>query len=273
MMSACETSFEPFQEGDLVFSMYGYLDGGEADTQFVAVTPVRDTLFASADPIDAVVTSENLDTGERSTWRDSVFTFANGLAGHVFWTTMPIRPTERYRLTVTRSDGATSHATVTIPDTLGSLLLQDNITRSNPIPRFQRITASGAANLAELKIIYTLVFPQDGRVEVAEFTYLADLRQTNDQFSATVDTYGDVLTRFGERSCPHAEKVEVFVATAGEAWPPFFRLDPETRALPTVGRNVEDGLGFVGGIVSRTDEWEILRALFLVKQQQCLSSG
>ena len=49
--------------------------------------------------------------------------------------------------------------------------------------------------------------------------------------------------------------VEVTVAAAGPDWPDLREVDDETLALPNVFSNVEEGLGFLGGIISKTVFW------------------
>ncbi len=120
LVAACEEPFEPIAESDLAFSIYGNLDAG-ADTQWVRVMPIRASLETLPDAIDAVVTLEEIETGMTVQMSDSVFRFQPRFLGetdlyaHNFSTTMPIVPGRQYRLTATRSDGASATATVRIP--------------------------------------------------------------------------------------------------------------------------------------------------------------
>ena len=113
--SGCETAFEPFEESERAFSLFGYVDAG-ADVQFVRVSPLRDSLYARAEPLDATVTLEHVGTGETSVWRDSLF-FFEGAAAHNFWSDAPVELGATYRMAVERSsDGAVSAATFRMPD-------------------------------------------------------------------------------------------------------------------------------------------------------------
>lgn len=118
--SACDQTFEPLIEHDRYFSIFGVLNPA-ADTQWIRVTPIRDLLTTSTlpGPIEAVVTLEDLSTGQIVTLSDSLFAYGVTNLDHSqhryaynFWTTHPIRPGATYRLTVTRSDGTKSSATV-----------------------------------------------------------------------------------------------------------------------------------------------------------------
>ena len=118
--AGCDDTFVPFAENPLgAYSVFGYLDT-TADTQWIRVMPIRQTLVAGPEPIDAVVTLEHVETGRVVTLHDSAFAFVDRrldavLYAHNFWTTEPIDPEQTYILTATRSDGAETTATVEMP--------------------------------------------------------------------------------------------------------------------------------------------------------------
>ena len=112
--AGCGGAFDPRAEADVYFTLWGYLDAS-ADTQWVRVSPVRETVDPAAGPLDADVVLERVATGEGTALRDSVFIYENGLAAHNYWTTAPVEPGETYRLRVRRSDGAETGATVRVP--------------------------------------------------------------------------------------------------------------------------------------------------------------
>ncbi|MEM6647872.1 MAG: hypothetical protein AAF730_16620, partial [Bacteroidota bacterium] len=115
ILAACEDTLTPVVGTERPFSMYGLLTA-ETDTQTVLVVPIREELApADAATFDAVVRSINLDTGEERIWRDSLVTYQAGTAGRVFYDVFRPTPTQRYRIEVSRADGATSHAEVRIP--------------------------------------------------------------------------------------------------------------------------------------------------------------
>jgi len=120
LMASCEDDFEPLAPTEMAFSIYGFLDAG-ADTQWVRVTPFRTSILTTPDRVDAVVTLEDLDTGQviemQHRVRSFIFAFFGDFRGyaHNFWTDKPISPSGRYRLTARRSDGSSSSAEVTLP--------------------------------------------------------------------------------------------------------------------------------------------------------------
>src|SRR5688500_8241129 len=93
---SCEEPFEPLAATDLVFSIYGHLDAS-ADTQWVRVMPLRESLLTTSGPIDAVVTLQELETGTVVEMSDSLSRYTVFLAdgrfyAHNFSTTMPMVP-------------------------------------------------------------------------------------------------------------------------------------------------------------------------------------
>src|SRR5690242_19115402 len=72
LLACCEKPFEPLAPGGTaVFSIYGHLDAA-ADTQWVRVMPVRESLVTEPIQIDAVVTLEELETGKTVVMSDSL---------------------------------------------------------------------------------------------------------------------------------------------------------------------------------------------------------
>lgn len=271
-LAACETAVDPFERSEIYFSIFGTLDAG-ADTQFVAVTPLRDSLFVSPDPLDAVVTLENLETGVTTTWQDSLFRFADGTAGHVFFSAERLAPRTVYRFTVTRSDGQASWATVATPDTFATPTLETNVSRFTPFPLFQTITVEELADLADLRIEYRLVLPgaTEPLGEVFTISYLDEVRQRDDQFSVSFNAYRDIQDIFGRDQfvCVGAVRAEVVVVAASEGWPDFAALGEEGGALGAA-RNVEQGRGFLGGVASQRLSWPALVELINRNQRRCL---
>lgn len=119
LFAGCEQPFEPLQENNrYFFSIYGFLDAS-ADTQWVRVMPVTETLYPHPDSLKAAgitIELENIGTEEIITLKDSLFYFGNNLYALNFWTTANIQPDNTYTLTATNADGNSSRASVTIPD-------------------------------------------------------------------------------------------------------------------------------------------------------------
>ena len=249
LLASCDdTALDPFQESDFHFSIGGYLDGG-VDTQFVRITPMRDSIALSPGPLDASVTLEHLATGAKTALKDSLFRYQAGVArpaeriAYNFWTAQPLEPLATYRMTVTRSDGAMSAATVTLPDTFPDPIFEGNIVRIQGIER-----------LAAVQVTYWAVDLVFARVIERTFNYLPEAFKVDDEYRVLVMRGRDEAEMsIALGGVPlQTVRIDVTVAAAGPDWPDFTSIDEETFALPDVVSNVENGVGYLGGIISKT---------------------
>ncbi|WP_265764067.1 hypothetical protein [Fodinibius salsisoli] len=226
--------------------MYGYLDAS-ADTQWVRIMPVRDSLFYNPKEIDATVTLQELESGETVTLNDSLFHFSNNRYAHNFWTTHPLKPSGTYRLEAERSDGAASHVSVALPADfpipIAYIWEPDDFTPD-------RIEVEGIEQLADVQVIYRNQgrhFPInhiEDTVIVPDGSYKVYIRPWED-----IET---INTDLGEQLEIPNENREIFVAAATDDFPDFATIDDIISTLPEGISNVESGVGYVGGILSKT---------------------
>ena len=251
LLAHCDdTVLDPFKESNLHFSIGGFLDGG-VDTQFVRVSPVRDSIFLGPGPLDASVTLEHLATGETTTWHDSVFFYkAVGAVSeniaHNFWSAAPLEPLATYRMTVANTDGVKSSATVTLPDTFPTPIVDGNTIKMRGIER-----------LADVIVEYRMEELLSGRILTIPISYLEEVSRVQGEFWVFVDRSGDesdINARFLIARL-QTLSIKITVAAAGPDWPDLTEIDRETLALPDVVSNIEDGVGFLGGIISKTFFW------------------
>ncbi len=271
IFGGCTETFEPFQENERYFSIYGYLDAA-ADTQFVAVTPLRKLVSADAGAIDDAVMLENLETGETIRWRDSLFRFSNGSVGHVFWSKERVEPGGRYLFTVTRSDGATTATTVRMPAPFPDPELRTNLIPFSPLPppRLQNIGLPGMEKLVDFRIVYTLRTAEGGVSDPVTLSYVDQVRPGGeDRLALSFDAYGDVAALF-PGSCPEALSATVIVGGGTSDWPDFFRLDDEMLTDPDLTGDVRNGMGFLGGAIRWERPWPGLVVLLAGRRGQCL---
>lgn len=265
-LAGCDGTFEPFEEADVAFSLFGYLDVA-ADTQFVRVGALRSGAFADA-PVEAVVTLEDVETGETVTLRDSVVRFGNGATVHNFWTTMPLAHEATYRLTVTPLDGdpaATASALIETPPPFPTPEFESGISQySSPEfpPTAQSMAFSGVEQMADLRITYVIEEP-----EMAVVVSYLDRLQRSPQglYSVAFNAYADVqraISGSAGEACPRLRAAHVFAAAATDAWPNLLDLDPETLALPSTVTNVEGGIGYVGGVETKRGTWGSMVGVF-----------
>lgn len=242
LVAGCSTEFEPRVDSDLHFSVWGALDA-TADTQWVRVAPIRASIDREAGPLDADVSLVRLSDDRRWTLADSLIRLPSGAAVHGFWTTVDIEAGATYRVDVRRSDGAETRATVRLPPALPPLRLTDGIC-SCP----SRATVTGAENLIDAFAVYR--DSVSGRT--ARFSKRLQIRRLESgAFTADV-YYGDDALALGEDPFDLDRFVsEIEVVSATDAWPGGATLGFEESLRPLDGGRVENGVGFVGGVVTQ----------------------
>lgn len=259
-MAGCDEIFDPLQENDsYYFSINGYLDAS-ADTQWVRVMPVREELLTEPGPIDATVTLEHPESGESLVMNDSLFSFSQGTYAWNFWTTMDLDPEQTYRLTAERSDGKSSHVEVTLPNDFPTPLLRIQRNRSG-VPLTATIFIDRSVeNLADVQTLYrTLEDPEffsiphledSFQVSSGGFQVVMDL----DEDYLELNAYYTLPAGVGRPNYIDTAELEqqIFIATAGPGYPNFSNLDEKIISLPEGVSNIENGVGYLAGFVTKT---------------------
>lgn len=244
-LAACEVTFDPIDESDLVYSMSGYLDAS-ADTQWVRIEDVAPTVEADPGLLDAEVTLTDLASGAETLFVQEVRTFATGPA-HLFRTTTPIELGATYRLDARRGDGATTSTTVEIPAD-GSFTVE---VESGRFTCPTVVTIQGAGRVADVQARYQVA--RNGRAIDYRFAHIDRLDEVGNGFDIGRIYFGEDARRMNldPLSFPELIRSDVVVAVSTEAWPAPAGLTLEGALLATVGAGVENGLGFVGGVVTK----------------------
>ncbi|WP_457654292.1 hypothetical protein [Rhodocaloribacter sp.] len=256
LWAGCETSVDAVSGSDAAFSVFGFFNP-LADTQAVRVFPVEGLLVVSGpDPLDAEVTSTELETGEQRVWRDSVVQFLDGSFGHVYWSPFRAAHERTYRLEVARSDGAASVAEVETPPEVAPGV-------DVPVIDFRDVTLPvrvpvEAPRLLRVEVVYYtgIALNDTLAVDRLETVIPYDDRVTleGDGWRIPVDLSGDrdvVREAYFARNifatAPALLGLTFRVMIVNRAWsPPGGVFDPDVLALPGLFSNVEKGLGFVG---------------------------
>ena len=230
---------------DRAYSVYGFFNA-RADTQAVRIYAIEQRLdLIRPEPLDAGVASMDRTNGLQHAWRDSVTQFIGGRYGHVFWSPFRAGYGHSYILEITRSDGVTSRAEVTVPPLSEPVLLDPTIAEGYVIlpvhwseaPRVNDIRVWYYTNKGNYLIEYPLDQEQEGGGTVVAVTMSTDAREI---FARVV--------RGGERAADvRLKAIELFVLVSNAEWmPPEGGYDPETLVEPGTFSNVENGYGFVG---------------------------
>lgn len=251
MITGCEDSFQPLKENTLYnFNISGYLDAA-ADTQWIRVGTIRESIDEPPDPTGINVTLENLQTGESVIMKDSVFTSQNVLN---YWTTMDIKSEETYRITAEDPNGKSSDVTLTTPSVLPSVYI--TVTMSDPAIADIYIDESPEQIVDVQSVWYVLL---KSGTEMQKRIFRFSLRNT----LRTSNIFGDSYTfanlteeqQYIEQSIGNAEisrtTKQFFVAVAGPEWNNnLSAIDDLEYFLDETGSNAENGLGYVIGIHS-----------------------
>lgn len=250
---ACDESFEPREENtEYFFSMYGYLDA-TADTQWVRIVPVRENFDPTPDQIDVTVTIRNIETGEVAAMYDSLFNPNPLVAYWNFWTTMDIEPEETYEIIATRADGESSTTRVTIPPDF-------------PTPIYavyfgeEIIIVRGVRNVADVQAIYRVRDLFFNREYIYTFSHIRDSLDSplgpQEQFFRLDGNrdIGLIARNFPDTDFEILDR-QLFVASAGPQWINLYELDEEIYTLAEGVSNVENGVGFMLGAVTKTIPW------------------
>lgn len=257
ILSGCNETFEPWQENDQYhFSMFGYLDAS-ADTQWVRIMPVREELFLEPRPLDFIVTMEHAESGESIVMQDSLFSYFQGYAWN-FRSEMDIRPGQTYRITASHPDGRSSHTTVQLPEDFPTPILH---TIPGGSSGGVEIYTRGIERIADVRTIYTFELPGAEGLHTRAFHHLKDTtRQASGEFVIRMDPREDTraLQAIGGPLFDGSMIADrrVFIASAGPGFHPFPFLDENVTALPGGISNIENGTGYVAGIVSKTIPYE-----------------
>ncbi|MDZ7718458.1 MAG: hypothetical protein U5K72_06520 [Balneolaceae bacterium] len=245
-LNSCDDTLDPVKENDrFIYSIYGYLESS-ADTQWVRVIHLQEEIDTTGGGIDGTIKMENLENGESSILKDSLFQYSEDVYAYNFWTKQNIEPRGTYRITAERSDGAVSSVTVEIPDTFKDPVYFPPATPGDP----GRLVIEEIDNLADASIRFKI------RYNVAGFTVNKSIPIIADTISRAAGYYIPIFPNQIALATKDLDTVDIFdcelyVAQAGEDWVDFPNIDRNLIALPEGISNVETGTGYVVGVTSK----------------------
>lgn len=270
LLGACETTVDPIRSSDRTFSLSGLINAG-ADTQFVRVERIRDSVAVGAPPtLDARVTLTNVESGESTVLRDSFATIRPGVRSHLFWAPVTPAPGATVEVRVTGSDGSSAVATVTLPGRAPELVATVDADMPCDLDEF-----GGGRQENRFEVYIQSPDPLAGVIasyrvygSSSRFSHSEDVVEQTNRFRALIRHEEDLERVSGPRRCGgcpcrsdfNRKSVRVIAATAGPDGPPLSGITREAVARPDSLSNVRGGAGYVGGIFSDTLEvplaWE-----------------
>lgn len=250
---ACDESFDPREDNtEYFFSMYGYLDA-TVDTQWVRMVPVRDNFDPNTDPIDVEVRIRNVDTGDEALMSDSLFNPNPLVVMWNFWTTLEIIPEHTYEIVASLSDGRQSSTRITIPPDF-------------PTPVYalyfgeEIIIVRDVDNVADVQAIYRVRDTFFNRELIYTFSHIRDsIRSPQGDQEKFFRLDGNRDIGLIARNFPDTEfqilDRQLFVASAGPDWINLYVLDEDIYTLAEGVSNIENGVGFMIGTITKTIPW------------------
>lgn len=248
LLCGCDQTFEPLKENTRYnFTISGTLDAS-ADTQWIRVGTIRQSIDEPPNPEGIQVTLEDLQTGETVVMNDSVFTSRNVLN---YWTTTDIENEQTYRITVERG-GKASRVTVTTPKELSSPYIL-NPTDPNGANFY---IDDAIEHIADVQSVYYVILNPDteNQRRVYRFPIRHTLKHTfaysgsNFAFANWEREVAHIEQSIGNAEYS-IEKRQVFIAAGGPEWiDDISSIDNLEYFLDGSASNVENGLGYVVGI-------------------------
>lgn len=257
LMSGCNDSFQPLKENNQYnFNISGYLDAS-ADTQWIRVGTIRESINEPPDPKGIKVTLKDLQNDNIVVMNDSVFS-GNGFLN--YWTTMPIGKDQTYRITAESIDKKASTVTVTTPKEFPTIYIV--VSDVDGTSEGANIYIDDDVGLiADLQSVWYVIVNPETDVQQRRI-YRFPLRNTLKHTPAFGTAYyassnwGRELA-YIEQSVGRIEVSVVskrfFVATGGPEWNEnFSSIDNLKYFLNETASNVENGLGYVVGIEGKS---------------------
>ncbi len=248
----CDQTFEPLKEnGSFNFTMYGVLDLS-ADTQWVRVMPIRESIFATPEPIDATVTLERKLTGETEILEDSLFLLSQDRYVWNFWTDTPLHPEEEYTIRAESSDGRYSQGTAYVPKNFVTPTVDYNDDNQSC-----RIIIDGSVErIVVAQIIYSLVVNYPASQSYHEYYPISHLQDISKMHTGDYIINARDLSDIADDFNVTASQVNitngsVSIVSGGPNWPDSADASSGLIDLPNTVSNVERGLGIITGAVSK----------------------
>lgn len=259
--TGCSTDLSPFADSEAHYTVAGYLDTGTSN-QVIRVVPIRGALQRPVDDIEErpVVSTTELQSGDRTVWRDSLVTLDDGNAGLAYVARFDPLPGRRYRLEIS-GDRGTTHAEVLVPETA----FDSSAVRTIEFPSliYFPVFWPGVNDVIASDVFYR--FSAGGRVFNKWIRYQGEDRGQLDsdawrfivRFIRDREVMTEVSGSSGELSLS-CMVVQLGVTSEGWQPPPGGVFDPSLHIQPGVFSNVENGLGWFGAVTRVRVAWPLI---------------
>lgn len=258
LFSACSETVETRLQLEYPFSVFGIINP-KADTHAVRIFEIKQNIaLVRPDPIDAHVTTTQMQSGEVYTWRDSVIQLEDGDYRHVYWSEFKASMGETYHLKVRRSDGAETEAITTVPPPVNLEVLEPDTLKLGQtlMPLF---IEGSPPTLPRIDVEYVLVgFDENGSNPIFKpvvFNYARLAVPEAGGFILNIDLradYLDIYQLFDQddnvsTNIIDLREINVTVHVGDSQWiSPVGFFDENFLVEPGSFSNVENGFGYFG---------------------------
>jgi hypothetical protein len=251
--TGCDHSFEPLQKNDdLIFSMYGAVDV-HGEFSIVRVMPVGERLF-NVNPefnYSKVFLIHN-STGERITYRDSLFKFGGDTFVWNFFSDVNLIANKSYRLVAENMEGRSSYANINLPSELPLPTIEEYNTG------FETGIFNGVSNdpIVSVKTRYFVQPVNEFGCDPEMMIVISHLDQlttrAGGQYRLAVNNRSEISRALGPAvQSFRINRREFLIVSSGEDWPDYSDLMDLESTLPETIDNVERGVGYVAGVAGR----------------------
>lgn len=256
--AGCSESVDTRLRIDYPYSVYGLINP-KLDTHAVRVFEIKsEIMLVRPDPIDARVSTTLLQTGEQSTWQDSLIQLSDGDYRHVFWSMFSASSGETYRLEVRRSDGEVTSAETTIPPLVELEVLEPDTL--HPREALMPVLIRGRPpNMPRIDVEYVVAgFREEGSEAIFKpvtFNYAQRPSPADEGYLLEVDLiadYAEIFQKFDDDNDVTTDIIDlreiiVRIHVGDENWAsPTGFFDADLLVEPGTFSNVNNGFGYFG---------------------------
>ena len=266
----CEEDVVAITGIDSPFTIYGVLSP-ESDTQQVALYAIEDLLQPiQPEPLDAILTSMNLDTDSSHQWGLSFLQDSVGRYTHLYSSAFQAQYDNTYRIEIARSDGEVTMVEVRVPPLTELVLPPPLINMPTVFPIF---VEGDAPKLIQIEITYRVKYDLGGNIIEQSYRVFYDgvEQRTINGWTISVNVQQDMrdlksflvdngLALPGTSLKPVELAVNLIVANA-EWDPPGGVFDRDVLVQPGLLSNVDNGFGFLGAGYRLRGKWAPLDSI------------
>lgn len=268
--AGCDTAFDAYEETDLYYSVFGYLDA-EADTQWVRVERLQDSVFVGGgDRFEGTVALEPAGGGAPVALEHVPATLATGTILNNFRAVGDVAYDTRYLLVVRGGDGVQTTAEAHVPTDFPQPSIEGEIDQTcrpgevNPCDVLE-VGVEEVDRLGAVLMRYQLrlcVTDPGGRITCDDVdrrtSHLTDTSRVGGRYVVLIDWREALHDLCPSNASCRVLDAEVIVASVSADWPAYaapivtaggITGSDETLPPPGTDTNVTNGVGFLGGAV------------------------